>query len=375
MASVDVIEVESRAQLKQFITYPNRLYADEPNYVAPLITERLEFFDKDKNPFYRTATTKLFLAVREGEVVGRCATCINYRHNEFHMEKTGFFGFFDTPDDYDIARPLLKVAMITLKKAGMEKMRGPMNFSTNHEIGFLVDGFDKPPMVMMPYNQPHQPRLAEQFGMKKVMDVLAHRLDKDADISPRVLATVEKLMKRSRITVRSLRMKEFDREIQRVKDIYNQAWQYNWGFVPMDDDEFAYMAKNLRQIVDPDLVFIAEADDQPIGFLLALPDINQALRYLNGKLLPFGLIKLLWHTKVKSKIDSLRMITMGVVPDFQKRAVDSMLYVAMFRKGVEKGYDWAELSWMLETNQLVLSAVTRMGAREYKRYRIVEMPI
>lgn len=375
MTAVDVIEVESRAQLKQFITLPNRLYASEPNYVAPLLTERLEFFDKTRNPFYKTATTNLFLALRDGEVVGRCATCVNYTHNSFHMEKTGFFGFFDTIDDFEVARPLLKVAMITLKKAGMDKMRGPMNFSTNHEIGFLIDGFDSPPMVMMPYNHPYQPRLAEQFGMKKVMDLLAFRLTKEADLAPRVVRVVERLQKRSNITIRNLRMKHFDEEIGLVREVYNQAWQYNWGFVPLEDSEFAYIARTMKQIVDPDLVFVAELRGTPVAFLLALPDINQALIRLNGRLFPFGIVKLLWHTKVRNKIEGLRMITMGVVPEHQKRAIDSMMYVAMFKKGVEKGYKWAELSWMLETNHLVISAVKQMGAEVYKRYRIVEMPL
>ncbi|MDX9858542.1 MAG: N-acetyltransferase [candidate division Zixibacteria bacterium] len=375
MAAVDVIEVESRAQLKQFITLPNRLYANERNYVAPLVSERLDFFDRDKNPFYKSATATLFLALREGEVVGRCATCINFAHNNFHMEKTGFFGFFDTIDDMEVARPLLKVAMITLKKAGMEKMRGPMNFSTNHEIGFLIDGFDLPPVVMMPYNHPYQPRLAEQFGMKKVMDLLAFKLVKEADLAPRVVRVVDKLQKRSSITLRNIRMNDFENEIRLVKDVYNQAWQYNWGFVPLEDDEFSYIARNMKQIVDPDLVFMAEHNGRPVAFLLALPDINQALIHLNGHLFPLGLIKLLWHTKIRNKITGLRMITMGVVPEFQKRAIDSMMYVAMFKKGVEKGYTWAELSWILESNHLVISAVTQMGAQVYKRYRIVEMPI
>lgn len=375
MASVDVIEVESKAQLKQFITLPNRLYANEPNYVTPLLSERLEFFDKAKNPFYKTASTKLFLAVRDGEVVGRCATCINYAHNNFHMEKTGFFGFFDTIDDFEVARPLLKVAMITLKKAGMDKMRGPMNFSTNHEIGFLIDGFDSPPVIMMPYNHAYQPRLAEQFGMKKVMDLYAFRLVKEKELAPRVVRVVEKLQKRSSIKLRNIRMNEFDAEIRRVKEVYNQAWQYNWGFVPLDDDEFAYIARGMKQIVDPDLVFMAEHEGKPVAFLLALPDINQALIKLKGRLLPFGLFKLLWHTKVRNKVDGLRMITMGVIPEFQKRAIDSMMYVAMFKKGVEKGYTWAELSWILETNHLVISAVKQMGSELHKKYRLVEMPI
>ena len=375
MDSIEVVEVESRGQLRRFITFPNHLYRDDPNYVVPLLSERFEFFDQKHNPFYRSAKVKLFLAMRGEEVVGRIATCINYRHNDFHEEQVGFFGFFDSINDYDVASRLLKVAMITLKQAGMEKMRGPMNFSTNQEVGFLVEGFDSPPVIMMPYNAPYQPKLAEQFGMKKEMDLIAGFMSKEKPISPRIKKVVDKLAERSQITLRTLRMKNFNQEIALIRDIYNQAWEKNWGFVPMDEAEFNHLAKNLKQIVDPDLVFIAEHKGQPVGFLLALPDVNQALIHLNGRLLPFGLLKLLWHTKIRNKITGLRMITMGVVPQFHRRAVDSMLYMATYEAGVRKGYHWAEFSWMLETNELILRASAEMGAEPYKRYRIYQLPL
>lgn len=375
MAAVEVIEVESRAQLKEFIKFPNRLYSGDPNYVTPLISERLEFFDKSRNPFYRLARTKLFLAIRDCTTVGRVATCVNFRHNEFHMEKTGFFGFFDTIDDFEVASALLKVAMITLKKEGMERMRGPMNFSTNHEIGFLIEGFQFPPTVMMTYNAPYQPRLAEQFGLKKVMDLEGGILRKETGISDRIARVVEKLQKRTRITVRPLRQAEFDQEVQRIKEVYNQAWAPNWGFVPMDEHEFDYMAKNLKQIYDPELVLIAEHEERPVAFMIGLPDIHQALIHLKGRLLPFGLLQLLWHTKIRRKITGLRFITMGVIPDYQKRGIDNMMYINAFKQAVQNGYEWAEMSWILETNDLMLASLRQMGVEFCKRYRIVEMPI
>jgi len=375
MSDTDVVEVESSTQLRQFITYPNELYRDEPNYVTPLLVERKEFFDFKKNPFYRGAKVKLFLAMRGGKVCGRIATCVNYKHNQFHEENTGFFGFFDTPDDYEIASKLLKVAMITLKREGMDRMRGPMNFSTNHEIGFLVEGFDRPPSVMMPYNHPHQPQLAEKFGLKKVMDLHGYEITRESGITPRIEQVVEKLQKRSQITLRTLDMSRFDDEVTIINEVYNQAWERNWGFVPMDKAEFEHTARDLKQIVDPELVFIAEHQGRAVAFCLALPDINQALIKLRGRLFPFGILKLLWHTKIRRKITCLRMITMGVVPEFQKRGVDSMMYVATFKGGVERGYETAELSWILETNDLMCRAAEMMGARLYKRYRISEMPL
>ncbi len=375
MSNINIVEVESKGQLKQFIRYPSTLYRDESNYVVPLMSERLEFFDKEKNPFYRSARVKMFLATKNGEVCGRIATCINFRHNEYHDEQAGFFGFFDTPDDFEIASKLLKVAMITLKKEGAAVMRGPMNFSTNHEVGFLVEGFDSLPCIMMTYNYPYQPHLAEKFGLKKAMDVLAFKKQVSTGIPERLARIVERMRKRSKITIRTLNMSDFDNEITRVLEVYNGAWAPNWGFVPMNETEFRHMAKDMKQILDPSLVFIAEHEGRPVAFSLALPNINQALTYLNGKLFPTGLAKLIWHTKVRNKVDSLRLITFGVIKEFQKIGIDSLMFIETFKAGSGAGYQWAELSWILETNELMCRAAVGMGAEAYKRYRIMEMPL
>ena len=375
MSKIDVVEVESSAQLKRFITYPNKLYRGDKNYVPPLLTERKEFFNTKANPFFRSARARLFLAMQNGETAGRIAACINYRHKEYHNEQTGFFGFFDTPDDWEIARMLLKVAMITLKRAGMDRMRGPMNFSTNHECGFLAEGYDSPPTIMMTYNYPHQVRLAEKFGLKKTMDLIAYKIVDASGIPERIQSLVDKLRSRSRITVRTLDMSNFGQELERIKRIYDSGWAKNWGFVPMDRAEFEYLAKNLRQIVDPRVVCLAEHDGEAIGFSLALPNINQALIRLDGRLFPLGLLKLLWHTKIQSKIDSVRLVIFGIVPSFQRRGIDSLLFVETFNRGLASGYRWAELSWILETNELMCRAAEQMGAVPYKKYRILEMPI
>ncbi len=375
MLNIEVVEAKSPRQLRQFIKYPNELYKDDPKYVTPLLSERLEFFDQKSNPFFRTARVKLFLAHREGKVVGRIATCINFNHNEYHSEQVGFFGFFDCPDDYEIASTLLKVAMITIKKEGMTKMRGPISFSTNHECGFLIEGSDSPPVIMMTYNHPYLPRLAEKFGLKKAMDLLAYEMTGEGQIPERIQRIVDKLKTRSKVKMRNISMKDFDNEVLHINDVYNEAWQHNWGFVPMEKDEFIHTAKNLRQVIDPDLVFIAEVDSKPVGFCLALPDINQALIRLKGKLLPFGLLKLLWHTKIRNKINRVRIITFGIIPQYQGRGVDSMLFAEIFDAGVARGYHQAELSWILEANELMRRGVEQMGAIPYKRYRIVEMPV
>ena len=265
--------------------------------------------------------------------------------------------------------------MIELKKAGMDRMRGPMNFSTNHEIGFLVEGFDSPPLVMMTYNFPYQPRLAEKFGLKKVMDLLAYKLPSDLEPSERVRRVLEHRVKKANVTMRDLDMKHFEREVALIKDVYNQAWAANWGFVPMDSDEFDQMAKDLKQIVDPRIVTIAEHEGHGVGFSLALPDINQVLIRLKGRLLPIGLLKLLWFTKVHRVIDRCRLITFGVIPEYRNRGIDMMLYAESVRKGMTHGYRWGELSWVLETNEPMRRGIEAMQAVIYKRYRILEMPL
>ena len=375
MAAVEIVEVASASQLKKFITYPNELYQDDPNYVAPLISERLEFFDKTKNPFYQTATTKEYLAIRDGKIVGRIGTCVNYAHNQLHLEKVGFFGFLDLIDDYDVLAMMMRVAMINLKKAGMEKLRGPVSYSTNHECGALIEGFDFPPKVMMPYNKPYLPQLLDKFGFKKAMDLYAFRINQSMPIPERVTQIADKLLERADATIRHLKMSRFDNEVEKIHQIYNAAWEENWGFVPMTKEEFFYLSKNLKQIVDPKVALIVEVDKKPIGFALAIPDINQALIKLDGKLFPFGLIKLLWNTKVRNKIDSLRVLIMGVVPEYRGRGLDMVLYARIYKDGLAAGYKWAEMSWILETNQPMNSAVERMGAELYKKYRIFEMAI
>lgn len=375
MSEVNVVEVESSRQLKEFILYPNRLYAGDPNYVTPLYVERKEFFDFKNNPFYRTARTQLFLAMRDNEVVGRIATCVSYRHNDYHDERTGFFGFLDTPDDEEVSRKLLKVAMIELKKVGMDRMRGPMNFTTNQECGFLVEGFDGPPMVMMTYNAPYQYKLAEKFGLRKVMDLLAYKLPTDLGLTDRIKRVVEHRAARTRVKIRSIDLHNFEREVKLIREVYNQAWAKNWGFVPMDDAEFGHLAKNLKQIIDPRIVCIAEHEGRAVGFSLAIPNINQALIRLDGRLLPFGLLKLLWHTKVSNKVDQCRLITFGVIPEYRRVGLDMMLYAETLRRGHEYGYKWGELSWILETNDLMRHGVEQMQAFVYKRYRVMEMPL
>ena len=372
---IELLEVENSSDLNRFIKLPFSIYKDDPNWVPPLISERKEFFDKSKNPFFRAAKTRLFLARKNGEYVGRIATCINYNHNEYHQEKTGFFGFFDVIEDYDVARVLFKVAFITLKAEGMEQMIGPANFSTNHEVGMLIEGYNFPPAVMMTYNKPYYNDFAEKFGLRKARDLLAFRIFQNTEMDPRLIRISERIKAKEGISLRTLNMKDYDAEVERINEIYNKAWSKNWGFIPMSKEEFRYAARDMKQIIDPDMVYIAEVQGKPVGFSLSLPDINQALKYANGRLFPTGLIKLLWHTKIKNKIDSVRIVTLGIVPEYQKRGIDTLFYLETFRVGPTRGYVWGEMSWILEDNFAMVRASELMGAKIYKRYRMYGMRV
>ncbi len=372
---IEIEEVRGKADLKRFIKFPWRVYEGDPNWVPPLLVDRFEFFDHEKNPFFRHAEVKLFLARRQGQIVGRVATCVNNAYNEHHQVKVGAFGFFEAVNDYDVAHRLLKTAMITLAGNGMEVMRGPLSFSTNHECGLLVEGFDSPPVVMMTYNPDYYVDFFERFGLTKAKDLLAFQITEGEIPGERARKLVERLRTRSGATFRKLNMRDFDNEVRRCIEIFNDAWQDNWGFEPMTPAETEHIAKNLKQIVDPDLVQFAEIEGETIGFSLALPDIYQVLQRLNGRLLPTGIFKLLWHTKIRNKINRLRVVMMGIKPKYRKRGIDNCFYLDTFNIGGTKGYRRAELSWILENNELMISALERLGARRYKTYRIYESPL
>jgi len=343
--------------------------------VPPLIVERKGFLDIGKNPFFKHAEVVFYLAKRDGQTVGRIAGIVNHNHIEFHQEKAGFFGLFECVKDYQVAKALLDTVREWLKSKGMEIVRGPANFSSNEEWGFLAEGFDSRPVIMMGYNPPYYLDFMEKYGMIKAKDLYAYFIDESLPTPARVVRMAENIKKRENVKIRNLNMKKFGNEVEGIKQIYNSAWSKNWGFIPMTDEEFDHLAKNLKQIVDPHMIFIAEVDGKPAGFSLALPDFNQVLVRLNGRLFPFGILKLLWHTKIKNKIDGVRIITMGVMPEFQKRGIDTVFYVETYNVGVKRGYKWAEMSWVLEDNTLMNRVLKLLGARLYKRYRIYEIAI
>lgn len=338
-------------------------------WVPPLLLAQKTLLDRHKHPFHQHADVAYFLAEKEGEAVGRIAAIVNHRHNEFHGEKTGFFGFFESDDDPQLARALLDVAADWLLERGMERMRGPANFSSNEEWGLLVEGFDTPPMVMMAHNPPYYERLIEAAGLEKAKDLLAYWLD-DPTPPERVVKGFERITRRSGLTIRSLELRRFREEVDTIKEIYNDAWQQRWGFVPMTDAEFEHMAKEMKPVVDPHLCLIAEVNGEAVGFSLALPDINRALKHLpNGRLFPFGLFRLLWE---KRKLRGVRVLTLGFKQGYQHLGLGMALYLRSWQIGAARGYQYAEASWILEDNWDMRRPLENMGARVYKRYRLYE---
>jgi len=369
---IEVSPVKTKKDLKDFIKLPWKVYKDDTQWVPPLISQQKVLFDKSKHPFFEHSEADFFIARQDGKTVGTIVAILNNRHNKVHNENVGFFGFFETIKDYEVAKKLLDTVMEWAQKKSLDYIRGPENYSQNDVCGLLVDGFDTPPVILMAHNPPYYQNFIEEYGFTKAMDMWAYCMDKTTQIPARVVKIVERIKERSNVNFRSINKKDIKNEVERVKQVYNHAWEKNWGFVPLTDHEIDHIADELKQIIDQDIAFFAEVGDQPVGFSLAVPDINQALQKLNGRLVPFGIFKLLYHAR---KIDRLRVIIMGVITDYRNKGIDSVFYLDTYRKAIEKGYNWGEFSWILENNDPMNIALRNIGAKVYKTYRIYEKKV
>lgn len=367
-----VRELAEGQSLDEFIDLSWRVNAGDPQWIPPLRMALRTALDRSRHPFHDHADVAYFIARRGDEPVGRIAAIANHLHNQFHEDRTGFFGLFEAVDDPAVATALLETAERWLRDRGMDRMRGPVNLSTNEEIaspGVLIEGFDTPPMAMMTHNPPYYERLMEGAGLSKAKDLIAFWMD-DPDPPERLVRGMTRVVERMDAVIRPLDLKRFRQDVDIIKGIYNAAWSRNWGFVPMTDAEFDHMAKEFRPIVDPSLCLIAEVAGEPVGFSLAIPNINHALRHLrDGRLFPFGLFRFLWH---KRKIRGIRVITLGFKPGYQHSGLGAALYLRGWLAGTARGYDHGEASWILEDNLDMVRPLERMGARAYKRYRLYE---
>ena len=370
---VAVTPVQSLADRDEFIRFPYALYADDPNWVPPLLMERKDFLDPRKNPWFEFGKVELLLARRAGRVVGRIAAVNDPRYNDYHKTRIGMFGMFECFDDATVARALFDAAAAWNRSRGFGQMLGPVNFSTNYECGVLVEGFDAPPVVMMAYNPRYYPKLYSECGFEKAKDLWAFELSSSVNAPEKVVRIAEKIRQRESVSVRPLNLKDFENEVRRIKEIYNSAWEQNWGFVPVTDREFDHLAREMRPLVVPELVLIAEVGQQPVAFSMTIPDANFALKAANGRLtrfgLPTGLIRLWLASR---KITRVRLITLGIKEGFRRRGLDAVLYLETLRAARALGYTGGEISWTLEENHLINRAIESMGGRRYKTYRLYQ---
>jgi len=371
--TISLLKVDNEVLKNKFIKLPWKLYKGNSNWVPPLKFDVRNNLDTKKNPFYQHSKLEMWLAEKDGMVAGRIAAIINDNHNILHNDKVGFFGFFECIDDDEVAIALFDAASGYLRDNGMEIIRGPVNPSTNDECGLLIEGFDKPPALLMTYNPQYYQHLIENYGFEKAKDLYAYIIYEEQVKKDNVFSRLERMSelikKKENIKIRQINLKNLDEEIQKVRVVYNSAWEKNWGFVPMTEAEFHHIAKNLKAIVREDLVFFAEVDGKPVGFSLSLPDYNQVFIKMNGRIFPFGIFKLLANRK---KIDTIRVLIMGVIPEYQRKGIDGVFVYHTIKNGLSTGINKAEISWVLEDNLPMVQTAEKLGSNIYKRYRIFD---
>lgn len=373
---VIINRVSNEADKIKFIKFQWKIYKGNPNWVPPLIFDVRNNLDTKKNPFYAHSKIELFLAYKDGELCGRIGAIVNDNHNKFHNDNVGFFGFFESVNDKNVSRALFDAASGYLKSEGKNIMRGPVNPSTNDEVGLLIDGYNMPPVMLTTFNPEYYKELFEDFGLKKIKDLYAYLVTEDIINNKASMDKLERVsnvvLKRENLTIRKINLANFNSEVETLHEIYNKAWEKNWGFVPMTKEEFYFVGKMLKAIVDTDIVYIAESNGKPVAFSLSFPDFNQVFIKMNGRLFPFGIIKFLLN---KKKVNGIRVFAMGIIHEFQKKGIEAVFIRDTIREGINKGYNRAEISWVLEDNIPMVQTAVNLGAKVYKTYRLFDKEI
>ncbi|MCS6930008.1 MAG: hypothetical protein NZM43_11025 [Saprospiraceae bacterium] len=375
MIQVEQINTAHKRLLRSFIDFPHDLYANDPNYVPMLYLEQEALLNPKKSPFFLHSSAAYFLAFNGKRPVGRIAAILNRNHIAFTGRKEGFFGFFDTVNDEGVAKALLSTAEEWLHSQGMEKIIGPTNFSTNETCGLLVENFERPPMIMMPYNAPYYAALLETQGFQKFVDLLCYWLTPDMMPSSilEMSQNLESRLAARGIIIRKINMRHFEEELNKFLPVYNASWAENTGFVPMTEAEIRQIAKDLRPIINPELVFFAEKDGKTIGVSLTIPNINEVLiRLKRGRLFPFGIFHLLFGLR---RIRTARVIALGTLKEYRRLGIDVCFYVRTLQAGIRQGFIAGEASWILENNVVMNRALEHIGAHVYRRYRLYEKNI
>jgi GNAT superfamily N-acetyltransferase len=365
--------VESRRERSQFLELPWQINRGDPNWIPPLRRNQEELVGYRHCPFYDNAEGQTFLALKDGQPVGRVLALVNRAHNQFHKENRGFFGFFESIDDQEVASGLFDAARAWLAARGIEAIRGPMNPSMNHECGLLIEGFDTPPFFMMTHNLPYYQRLIENYGFRKVDDMVAFwgHVSMLENLDQKLAFIVNECRSRFKINLRPLNRKKFHEDVRLFLSIYNQSLVGTWGFVPLSDAEVTHMASSLRYLIAPEMTTIAEIDGQPVGAMFSLLDYNPRIKRIDGRLFPFGFLRLIWN---KRAIKRVRLLSTNVVPEYQKWGLGLVLAAGIVPAVKAWGIEEAEFSWVLESNKLSFGTLKRGGAKITKRYRIFDYP-
>jgi GNAT superfamily N-acetyltransferase len=369
--------VRRRRDLNRFIKLPFRLHRDHERWVPPLISERRRFLDRRRNPYFEHAEAEYFLCERDGRPVGRISAQIDSRWDEFQGGNDGMFGFFECENDPAAARALVGAAAEWLRQHGRERMLGPMDFTTNDEWGVLIEGYDRTPMILENWHPPYYRGLLESQGLDKRIDLLMWWLEmgelhEGTEFHPMIHAAAEKAINEHGVALRSVRKRDIETEMHRFRELYNVAWGDNWGFVPLTDAEVRFHARILKPILSEDWMMLAERDGEVVGAALTLPDINQVLAGMGGRLLPLGWLKFLLGRR---KIDLIRVFALGVRPEYQHLGVAAALFVRHLEASAKTGIMAGEMGWILETNEAMNRAMEGMGGRVVKQYRVYELSL
>ncbi len=377
--AIEIREITTPKERKEFIKFRWTIYKDDKNWVPPIFSEDLKRIDPEKNPFFSHAKVKLYMAYKDGKPQGRISAHIDQNYNNFHNEKVAFFGFFESVNDKNVAHALLKKAVEFAKENGMKEIRGPASFTSNDDdYGLLIEGFDMPAVIGMTYNPPYYIDLIESFGFKKAKDLVAYVITIDDEYKKfikhleRRLKPLTERSKKWGYTIRNVNLRKTDEEIKKIFEIYNEAWENNWGFVPFTYEEFKHVGDSFKDFAIPELAKIVEYKGEPVAFGLVIPDMNIILKKMGGRILSLGLFNLIYH-KLHNfhKIEGSRLITLGIKAKYRKKGVDSLLYYHMMKDAIEKtNLKYCEVSWLLEDNYLIIRATKFMGGRHYKTYRM-----
>lgn len=373
--TIEIREAKTKKDVKSFIKFPWQIYRIDSElnqyWVPPLISDYVKTLNPEKYPLWEHADRALFTAWKNGKMVGTIAAIENRRHNMIHEDKVGFWGFFECINDQEVANALFDKAKSWLKQKGLEAMRGPISPSLNDQCGMLTKGFDSPPVFLMLYNPPYYNDLTLNYGHYLEQELVAWYIDQNLIDKDRLGRIANLVLKREKVKLRHINMKDFTNEIKRIKEIYNAAWEKNWGFVPMTDKEFDTLAEGFSQVADPDLIYIIEdADKKPVAFSLSLPDMNVPFKHVNGNpFTPWGLAKFLWY---KRKIKMVRTITMGVAPEYRNKGLDSIMNAEIIDVAKEKGLFASEMSWVLKINEPMMKVAKAIGGEPYKEYAIYQ---